>query len=150
MKRVVYVRRVSEPARAKPASNVGKGAGSRVSGRAWKETQAVRTSVLLQPTKTNADGGAWRAQQARSAARRRAKEASDAVREARKERLAALKAAREERKRRREEGEARATVFQKISNPDKVKKMNKQQLRAVKRMRVNERGVVEFVSPWAK
>lgn len=120
-----------------------------MSGRAWKDTQQVRTSVLLKP-KANADGGAWRAQQAMSVSRRRAKEATDAVRQARRERLQADREAREERKRKREEGEARATVYQKISNPDKVKKMSKKQLRAVKRMRVNERGVVEFVSPWMK
>jgi len=39
--------------------------------------------------------------------------------------MAADRASREERKRKREEAQARSTVYQTISNPDKVKKMGR-------------------------
>ena len=42
-----------------------------------------------------------------------------------------------------------ACVDGQIRNPEKLKKMNKKQLRQVKRTRVNEHGVVEFVGAYS-
>ena len=37
-----------------------------------------------------------------------------------------------------------------LKNAEKVKSMNKKQLRSVKRTRMTERGTIEFVSPYAR
>jgi len=62
---------------------------------------------------------------------------------------AELKAKREDKKKRKAENELKSASYQVINNPEKLKKMNKKQLRHVKRTRVNEHGVVEFVGAYS-
>jgi hypothetical protein len=84
------------------------------------------------------------------AARRAAKELTDSLVAARKARAAEARARREERQKRREENELKATTYQVLSDPSKIKKMTKATLRQIKRTRVNERGVVELVPVYSK
>ena len=47
------------------------------------------------------------------------------------------------------ENEYKSTTYQ-VINPEKMKRMNKRQLRMIKKTSVNRDGTVEFVSPYAK
>ena len=47
------------------------------------------------------------------------------------------------------ENEYKNTTYQ-VINPEKMKRMNKKQLRMIKKTSVNRDGTVEFVSPYAK
>lgn len=47
------------------------------------------------------------------------------------------------------ENEYKNTTYQ-VINPEKMKRMNKKQLRMIKKTSVNKDGTVEFVSPYAK
>jgi len=50
-----------------------------------------------------------------------------------------------EKRKLKAENEFRSASFQTLTDGAKLKKMNKKQLRQVKRVRVNEHGVPEFV-----
>ena len=68
-------------------------------------------------------------------------------------RAAELKAKREravEKQRRRAENELKGASYQVISNPEKLKRMTKKQLRQVKKTRVNKDGVTELVPAYAR
>lgn len=81
-------------------------------------------------------------------AQRTVKEMQDAMKQSKKEEVAARRERRLEKARRRAEGEMRAAQVQ-VLDPAKLKKMNKKQLRGVKKTRVNaQTGVVEFVGAY--
>jgi hypothetical protein len=63
--------------------------------------------------------------------------------------LQATREKREAKKRRRAENEAKASTYQVISDPKKLKSMSKKQLRSVKRTRLNEDGVQELVPAYS-
>ena len=54
-----------------------------------------------------------------------------------------------ERRKLKMENEYKNTTYQ-VINPEKMKRMNKKQLRMIKKTSVNKDGTVEFVSPFAK
>ncbi len=61
-----------------------------------------------------------------------------------------MRTKREEKKKRRAENLLKSTTYQVISDPNKLKRMSKKQLRMVKKTRVNAQGVVEFVGAYEK
>eukprot|EP00968_Pinguiococcus_pyrenoidosus_P001358 scaffold62_cov256-Pinguiococcus_pyrenoidosus.AAC.16 len=79
------------------------------------------------------------------------RELQQRLREEKKRELAAQREAREQRQRQREENALRSTQYQVITDDSKLKKMNKKQLRSIKKLQVNPKtGAKELVSPWAK
>ncbi|KAA0159959.1 hypothetical protein FNF27_07615 [Cafeteria roenbergensis] len=114
----------------------------------WKRRQAARTSAATRPADNNAGNKAWRS---KVAARTTRKYLQDLEREAKEEmraKKAEERAKREAKALRKAENEMRSTTFQVLSNADKIKQMNKKQLRQVKKTVVNAKGSVELVSPW--
>lgn len=92
---------------------------------------------------------AFKVQKAHRAARLAAKAISDRLTEA----AAAAKRERGERiaenRKRRAENEFKSAVVQELSDPTKLKKMSKKQLRQIKRVRINDEGVRELVPAYA-
>lgn len=124
------------------------------SGRFWKPLQRARFSAANRPNAVPAAGkgvrsGAFSAQQAERAARRAA--AAHGARllaertAERKARGAALAAKRA----RKAENEFRAASLQEITDPGKLKRMSKKQLRQVKRVRVRDDGARELVPAYS-
>jgi len=72
------------------------------------------------------------------------------LREARAEELKAKRERAVDKARRRAENELKGASYQVISNPDKLKRMTKKQLRQVKKTRVNKDGVTELVPAYAR
>lgn len=93
---------------------------------------------------------AWNAQQARRAAREAGRRVEKELKEAEAEKRRLERERREAKRKRAEENEAKSTVFQVLRNPEKIKKMTKNQVKLIRKVRINARGVKEFVSPWAK
>lgn len=89
-------------------------------------------------------------QKANKAAVEAAKEIETRLREAKQAVLAEAREKREDKKRRRAENELKASSYQVISDPTKLKKMSKGSLRQVKKMRMNDQGVVELVGAYSK
>ena len=57
---------------------------------------------------------------------------------------------REEKRKRKIANEMKSSQVQEIVHTDKIKRMNKKQLRKVRKTRVNDDGEVEFATLWDK
>jgi hypothetical protein len=119
------------------------------SGRVWKAKQTSRTS-------TQKRQGVLSHLQSTLEKRRKEKQDRDKVKaleRAMKEETIAKredeKTQREERQKRRMENEFKSSKYQNI-NAEKMKTMNKKQLRMIKKTRMNKNGVVELVDAYAK
>jgi rRNA-processing protein CGR1 len=125
--------------------HVPKKAGSKP----WKVQRGQRTSAA---DRVHAPKGALAFHIAKTEGRlRKANKAlSDAARAEREEKKREERERREANRKRREEAIAKSTTYQVLKDPSKIKKMTKKQLRQIKKTRINSRGVLEFVSPWAK
>ena len=82
------------------------------------------------------------------ASRRNAKEIALRLAADAKAAAAAVRAEREEKQRRRAANEMRSAVFQTISDPTKLKRMSKKQLRSVKRTTVDAKGRTQLVGAY--
>jgi rRNA-processing protein CGR1 len=89
------------------------------------------------------------ASKSNSASRKAGQETSARILEDRKTAKAEAKEKREEKQRRRAENELRTAQYQVISDPAKLKKMSKRQLRQVKRTTVNAKGQMELVPAYS-
>lgn len=65
-------------------------------------------------------------------------------------RLQETRARREANRKRKAENELKSSTYQIVTDSKTIKKMNKKQLRSLKRMRVNSDGVAELADPYAK
>jgi hypothetical protein len=152
--------------------------GVNASRRPWKKPMKMRSSAMTRPQSANSSGSgiAFRVQRARRLALELAKSAEKERAESIAHQKQELKRKREEKEKRKAENALKGTVYQvvgvvargpfgytvcslsltchvyvlQIKNPEKLKKMSKKQLRHVKRTRVNEHGVVEFVGAYEK
>lgn len=95
-------------------------------------------------------GLAFKEQQARKSTMVRARAEMQRLREARQAEIAERRERQLEKQRRRAENELKGASYQVISDPTKLKKMSKKQLRQVKKTRVNKDGVTELVPAYAK
>ena len=82
------------------------------------------------------------------AARRGAKEVAVRLAADAKAAAAAVRAKREEKQKRRAANELRSSVYQTISDPAKLKRMSKAQLRSVKRTVVDAKGRTQLVGAY--
>lgn len=92
---------------------------------------------------------AFKLQQTEKAARKAAKELHDRLKEAKeqekKDRIEKMM----EKRRRKAENEFKSAVVQEISDPTKLKRMSKKQLRQIKRVRVNDDGIKELAPAYS-
>lgn len=82
--------------------------------------------------------------------RAEAKALADMMREEAAERRTLQAQRREEKRKRRIANEMKSSQVQEIVHTDKIKRMNKKQLRKVRKTRVNDDGEVEFATLWDK
>lgn len=119
--------------------------GRPVSGRLWKDVETKRASAV----RVAVEGKSW-AERSRSRGDLKViKAREEELLERRKERLAAAKLKREEKKARKQRNEMKNSSFQVISNEQTMKKLNKKQLRQVKRTRMSKEGEIELVDAYA-
>ncbi len=130
-------------------------AGRNVSGRSWKIRKQQRASSLLTKTVQNGKSKSWDQKKAEREARKALVERERELKEERRQAAILKKERRIEQERRRMENEFRAasrsaqTLGKNADN--KMKSMNKKQLRQIKKTRLNTKtGAVEFVSAYAK
>ena len=122
--------------------------GRNKSGRKWKHLKG-RASALVFKSQPILGGGSWAAKEKRRAAKKRMKEYERELKEAALERKRQAKQARRERKLRRAESALKNSTYQVISKTDTIKKMNKKQLRSLKKMQVDPKtGEIQFVNPY--
>lgn len=82
--------------------------------------------------------------------RAEAKALADTMREEAAERRTLQAQRREEKRKRKIANEMKSSQVQEIVHTDKIKRMNKKQLRKVRKTRVNDDGEVEFATLWDK
>eukprot|EP01116_Phalansterium_solitarium_P002299 TRINITY_DN12228_c0_g1_i1.p1 TRINITY_DN12228_c0_g1~~TRINITY_DN12228_c0_g1_i1.p1 ORF type:complete len:165 (-),score=5.70 TRINITY_DN12228_c0_g1_i1:101-595(-) len=116
---------------AKPVVTTSSVPGKPVSGRTWKQQSTERSSAMIERPaalrKTWEEKNKDKAQyQAMKSHEKELKDAAKQEAEAKKQKIA-------EKKRRREENEKKNEKVQKISDTRKIKKMNKKQLRTIKK-----------------
>lgn len=95
-------------------------------------------------------GLAFQEQQARKTTMTKARNQMQQMREARQAEIAERRERQLEKERRRAENQLKGASYQVISDPTKLKKMTKKQLRQIKKTRVNKDGVMELVPAYAK
>lgn len=121
------------------------------SNRTWKQVHTKRTSASSRPKSAafKNTGVPFHVSLAKKQQRKAAQEENKRLSDERTARFDELKRKRLEKEQRKAEGEMRAAQVQNI-DPAKMKKMNKKQLRQVKKTRVNAKtGVVELVNAYA-
>jgi rRNA-processing protein CGR1 len=123
-------------------------ATARVGVKPWKRSQKTRSSAATRSANSNANLARWRMQQAAKASRELHKDIESQRLEELREKREAERLRREAKEKRRAENELKGTTYQVLKNPETIKKMNKKQLRQVKKTQVNKHGVTELVSPW--
>jgi len=134
------------------------------SGRMWKVLQTKRTSSMkskkISPNATHAItkmhptmsdqtlSGPFAMSMKAKASRAATKALVDRMRADRNQELTDARVKREEKRKRRAENELKASQVQVIDG-QRMKKMNKKQLRNIKRTRLNKDGVVEYVPAYS-
>ena len=139
------------------AMRYSKAAGN-VSGRNWKMRPQSRTSSQIKKFGLNRDVDKtsnttpWSQLQAKKAQRKRIRELQQSQEQGSADRKRQKREAQEERKRRRLQNEFNAATTQTLGRnaAQKLRTMNKKQLRQIKKTRMNSMGVLEYVSPFEK
>ena len=114
------------------------------SGRAWKRVQHKKFSSV-QRDGTKELSTSWAKKEARRNKHRRMKELEQELRQQRIDRAAAKREAAAEREKRRAENELKNTTYHVIKKGSTIKRMNKKQLRALKKTEFGADGVVRLV-----
>jgi rRNA-processing protein CGR1 len=139
-----------------PAAEAAEAAprGLPVSGRSWARVQTKRTSAMSRPAAAAAPksvrSGAFNASMGAKAAVQSARAASARVAAERAAAVAELRAKREEKQRRRAENVLKGATYQVIKDPKKLAKMNKRQLKQVKRTVVDAKGNTKLVGAYER
>jgi len=145
--KAIFVKRQQE--RAAAVRSAGSASASAGGVKPWKKRQAARSSAATWAADSNAGNKAWRANMAAKATRKFVSDMDKEAKEEESAKRAEVRAKRIAKLKRKAENELKSSSFQVLRNPEKVKKMNKKQLRQVRKTVVNEHGGVELVSPWA-
>jgi len=116
------------------------------SGRWWKATRTEPANAAIRRA-TPALSSSWARKQAERARQKEFKGQAREHRERQREEREAERKRRAERTKRRAENELKSTVVQPI-NPEKLKTMNKKQLRMVKKTRIDEDGNLRLVGAY--
>lgn len=120
--------------------------GRNESNRPWKSVRKQKASMVYYKQNKKTLGSTWEQKQLKRLERKQTKEFQDDIVERRKSRLAREKEEREARARRKAENELKSTKYQVLSNPgEKIKKMNKKQLKQIYKTRMGDDGVVRLV-----
>ena len=117
--------------------------GKPKSGRKWKTIQQSRSSASSR--KKESKGTAWERQEKRRKERKRMKDRERALIEKRKEKKREKRERRLANRKRKIENEMKSTTVQEITRLDKLKTMNKKQLKKIRRTSVRADGTVELV-----
>ena len=133
-------------------------AAGNVSGRNWKIRPTSRSSAKMKKFGLSRDVDKttnttpWAQLQAKKAQRKRVLELQREQQQDSADRKRQKREAQEERKRRRMQNEFNAATTQTLGRnaAQKLRTMNKKQLRQIKKTRMNSMGVLEYVSPFEK
>mmetsp|Transcript_3246 Transcript_3246/g.9428 ORF Transcript_3246/g.9428 Transcript_3246/m.9428 type:complete len:150 (-) Transcript_3246:1124-1573(-) len=138
----------AEKAAAAPPAQTQAVRGKPASGRSWKKPQKARSSSMV--TKANAGlRSSWDKKMAKRRQAQEVRELQRALREEKRREIEEQKQQRLERARVREENTMKNTTYHLITDDTKLKKMNKKQLKSIKKLQVNAKtGAKELVSPW--